>query len=466
MIYHNYIQVESKTTIKIGKQDIIWNYLSTILQIGSGLILFPLILRMLSSETVGIWSIFTTIFLLVSLLDFGFSPSFTRNITYIFSGVNALQRTGISNASLNEDVNYQLLADTIKAMKWLFFRIAAIAFLFLSTLGTFYILTILKKEFSGDIQLIIMAWILFCLVSTYNIYTLYYDSLIMGRGLVKRDKQIIILSQILYLSVAVLLLLLKFDLISIVIAQAVSVFCKRALSYKTFFTPALKAKLAGYQSDHFRDIIKVILPNSMKLGVTGLGGILVLQASVIIGSFYVSLENLASYGITVQAVNLIASLGGIYYSTFVPKLGLMRVENNLPGIKKLYFRSILLLLLTFVVFGMMMAFLGNSILVILKSQTFLLSRVMIFVLLIIAFLEKNHAIAGGFILSRNEVPFYKASLVAGIITVVLLFIFLKIFNLGVWAMIISPGIAQLVYQNWKWPLVVIRELNNVKTIEN
>ena len=48
---------------------------------------------------------------------------------------------------------------------------------------------------------------------------------------------------------------------------------------------------------------------------------------------------------------------GIYYSTFGPKLGLMRVENNLPGIKELYFRSILILLLTFVVFGMMMAFL-------------------------------------------------------------------------------------------------------------
>ena len=455
--------MKSRTGIVIGKQDILWNYLSTFLQIGSGIILFPLILRMLSSETVGIWSIFTTIFLFVSLLDFGFSPSFTRNITYIFSGVNSLQKTGISNVSLNEDINYQLLSDTIKAMKWLFLRIAAITFLVLSTVGTFYILTILKREFNGSIQLVLISWILFCFVSTYNIYTLYYDSLIMGRGLVKRDKQIIILSQILYLLVSVVLLLLKFDLISIVVAQAVAVLCKRILSYKIFFTPALKSKLSGIKSENFKDVIKVILPNSIKLGVTSLGGILVLQASVIIGSFYVSLESLASYGITLQAVNLIASLAGIYYSTYVPKMGYLRVENDINGIRKLYIQSIVILILTFIAGGAALILFGNMILVFLKSQTFILSQSMIAVILIITFLEKNHAVAGGFLLSKNEVPFYKASLAAGFMTVAFLFVFLKIFNLGVWALIISPGIAQLVYQNWKWPLEVIKELNSKQT---
>ena len=83
---------------------------------------------------------------------------------------------------------------------------------------------------------------------------------------------------------------------------------------------------------------------------------------------------------------------------------------------------------------------------------------MIIVILIISFLEENHSIAGGFLLSKNEVPFYKASIVAGIVTVILLFVFLKILNLGVWAMILAPGVAQLIYQNWKWPLVLMKEL--------
>lgn len=444
--------------IKIGKQDIIWNYLSTFLQIGSGIILFPLILRMLSSETVGIWSIFMTIFSLVSLLDFGFSPSFTRNITYIFSGVNSLKKTGISTENLNSEVNYELLAGTIKAMRWLYARIAVLTFLLLTTVGTFYIFFILKRGFSGESQTIFIAWFLFCLISTYNIYTLYYDALIMGRGLVKRNKQIIILSQIAYIAVSVILLLLGFDLISIVVAQAISVLVKRILSYKTFFSPKMKLKLAENKTDNFQEVIKVIMPNSMKLGLTSLGALLVLKASVIIGSFYVSLNELASYGITVQVVGLIASLAYIYYTTYVPRLGYLRVENDIAGIRSMYYRSIFVLLFTFIAGGFALTLFGNMILVFLKSQTLLLSQSMIIAILIISFLEENHSIAGGFLLSKNEVPFYKASIVAGLLTVILLFVFLKIFNLGVWAMILAPGVAQLIYQNWKWPLVLMKEL--------
>ena len=451
--------MKNKTAIEIGKQDIIWNYLSTFLQIGSGIILFPLILRMLSSETVGIWSIFMTIFSLVSLLDFGFSPSFTRNITYIFSGVNSLKKTGISTDNSNSDINYELLAGTIKAMKWIYVRIALLTFLLLTTAGTFYILTILKRGFSGESHTILISWFLFCLISTYNIFTLYYDALIMGRGLVKRNKQIIIISQILYIAASVILLLFGFDLISIVVAQAVSVLAKRILSYKSFFTPKIKSKLAEINTDKSREIIKVILPNSLKVGLTSLGAVLVLKASVIIGSFYVSLESLASYGITVQVINLIASLAFIYYSTYIPKIGYLRVENDITGIRKMYFRSVIMLLVTFIAGGLALILVGNMILVFLKSQTLLLSQIMIVAILIITFLEVNHSIAGGFLLSKNEVPFYKASIVAGIVTVILLFVFLKIFNFGVWALILAPGIAQLVYQNWKWPLVLIKELN-------
>lgn len=450
--------MKDKSIINIGKQDIFWNYLSTFLQMGSGIILFPLILRMLTPETVGIWSIFMTIFSLVSLIDFGFSPSFTRNVTYIFSGVNSLRKKGISTDNLNAEINYELLLGTIKAMKWLYSRMALLAFILLTTVGSYYIWTLLGKDFAGDKNMILIAWVLFCLISTYNIYTLYYDSLMMGRGLVKVNKQIIILSQILYIVVSVVLLLLKFDLISIVIAQAVSVLCRRLISYHVFFNKPLKTKLEDYQSSDFKEIILVILPNSLKLGITSLGAFLVLQTSVIIGSLYVSLEKIASYGITVQAVNLIASLSIIYYSTYIPKLGFMRVENNIAGIRKIYRTSVFILMGTFLTFGAGLVIFGNVILVFLKSQTFLLSQVMIIVILIITFLEKNHAMAGGFLVTKNEVPFFKAAIISGVATVIVLFILIDYCNMGLWAMILAPGIVQLVYQNWKWPLVLIKEL--------
>lgn len=451
--------VKNENTIKIGKQDLLWNYLSTFLQIGAGIILFPLILRLLSSETVGVWSVFMTIFSMVLLLDFGFSPSFTRNITYVFSGVNALKKTGISNEELNPDINYQLLANTIKAMKWLYARMAVIAFLILATIGSYYVLVVLQSRFIGDFSKIIIAWVLFCVVNTYNIYTLYFDALLLGRGLVKRNKQIIVISQLFYLAVSVVLLLQGWDLISIVVAQAVSVIIKRTLSYRAFFTDELKSELKETQSENYKEVIEMILPNSVKLGITSLGGFLVLQTSVIVGSLYVSLEQLASYGITVQAVNVIASLASVYFATYVPKLSNLRVAKDTEGIKKLYFKSTKVLILTFVCFGLALIFLGNSILELLKSQTFLLGNSMMVVILTFTFLEKNHGIAGGFLLSKNEVPFYKAAIISGIATVLLMFVLIYLLDSSLWAIILAPGLVQLAYQNWKWPLVLMKELN-------
>ena len=79
-------------------------------------------------------------------------------------------------------------------------------------------------------------------------------------------------------------------------------------------------------------------------------------------------------------------------------------------------------------------------------------------LLIFSLLESNHGIAGGILLSKNTVPFYKASLLAGVLTVVFIFLFSYFTSLGFWGIILGPGIAQF-YQNWKWPHELSKDLN-------
>jgi hypothetical protein len=116
------------------------------------------------------------------------------------------------------------------------------------------------------------------------------------------------------------------------------------------------------------------------------------------------------------------------------------------------------LLGTFVVGGVALVFLGEWALDVIKSQTPLLSKPLILLALLISFLETNHANAGGILLTKNEVPFFKAALFSGVFTVVLLLVFLNYTNFGIWGLLLAQGIAQGCYQNWKWPLVVMREL--------
>lgn len=451
--------MKEKQNIVVNKKDIIWNYLATFLQIGSGVLLFPVILRTLPSTTIGIWSIFMAISTLINLLDFGFSSSFTRNITYIFSGVNQLVKNGISSHIQSSSINISLLKNTIKAMQWFYGRIALTAFILLILFGSPYLYHLVSQQPSLDQNEIFWSWVIFCIVNTYNIYTLYYDALLQGRGFIMKDKQLIIISQLTYLAFSLVFIYLKMGLISIVLSQGLATLVRRSLSYHFFYTNDIKQKLDETNSTNFKEIVKILSPNSIKIGLTSIGAFLVLQSSVLIGSLYISLIDLASYGITIQIINVIASLAGVYFNSYTPRVAHLRVHNNTREIKHIFFRSSILLLLTFIICGSILLLAGNWALTLLKSKTLLLGKSMIIVLLIINFLEKNHAIAGAFLLSKNEVPYFKAAILSGICTVILLLIFVHWLHWGIWGMILAPGITQLVYQNWKWPVVLLNELN-------
>ena len=456
--------------MEIGRKDIIWNYAATFLRIAASILLYPLILRMMSPAKVGIWTIFAATTSFSVLLDFGFNESFTRNITYIFSGVRTLQAKGFSKIGYDRgSVDYGLLKGTIDAMRWFYLRVAVILFALLITFGTYYIHILLKNYTEGHLEIYI-AWILLCLINTYQLYTLYYDSLMQGKGLIKRSKQIIIIGQSVYLIVASVMILAKFGLIAIVSAQAFSVVIVRTLSYHSFFTKELKQALHSSIARTSKEILAAIYPNALKLGLTLLGGFLVTRSAIVLGSLYLTLEEIATYGITIQVITIIVSLSGIYTATFLPKIAQLRIDHNSQEIKELYLKGQFVLVSTFFIGGIFLIFFGEPALRLIGSQTHLMPQLLIFGAILIYFLETNHSIAGTIIISRNDVPFLKASLLSGLSTVILLLIFFNFTKMGLWAMIAAPGISQGVYQNWKWPLEVAKEfkitLKDTKRIMN
>ena len=186
----------------IGKREIAWSYAGTAFMIGAGVLLLPFILHKMPQETVGIWNIFQTITALVMLLDFGFRPSFARNISYIFSGVKQLQKDGVAHADADAKVDYGLLKGTLIAMRQFYRWMALGVFALLLTAGTTYFYFILQK-YSGDRQDALVAWVLLIAINCYNLYTLYYEALLTGKGYIRQNQQINILGQAIYVCLAI-----------------------------------------------------------------------------------------------------------------------------------------------------------------------------------------------------------------------------------------------------------------------
>ncbi|MEZ7954110.1 MAG: polysaccharide biosynthesis protein, partial [Bacteroidales bacterium] len=128
----------------LGRRDLLWNYGASFMRVASALIILPLILKMISPEDYGLWSIMLSIKAITELLDFVFSPTFSRAVTYVYSGAKSLRAVGFDPVVGGGDVNYSLLGSLIKAVKRFYGGVAIILLLFLGSAGLFYLEHILS----------------------------------------------------------------------------------------------------------------------------------------------------------------------------------------------------------------------------------------------------------------------------------------------------------------------------------
>lgn len=443
--------------MQIGKIDVFWNVTATLLRMGAGLIVLSVALQFLSPDEIGLWTIFLSISTVIYLLDFGFNSTFSRNITYIFSGAKELKKKGFLAIEEGSEIDYSLLKCTIKAMQWFYFRVAILFLLLLVIGGTFYINSILAS-FQGNHEYVIVSWIVFICILSYQLFTYYYEALMQGRGLIKKSKQILIISQIGYIIIAIIALYYNLGIMALVLAQGISIVISRVLSHKVFYDKNLKSNLKNTNIKDYKIILKNMLPNATKVGLTSLGAFAVSRSSVFIGSLFLPLSLMGSFGITKYFVDAIAGISTVWYATYYPKITQLRINNNIKQLKHVYIISKIIMLVIFIFGASALFFTGEFIMEMMSSKTPILNQQLLIIMCVVSLLETNHGIDGGILLTKNEVPFFKAALVAGVLTLIFLIIFLYL-NFGVLSLIIAPGIAQLLYQNWKWPLTVIKELN-------
>ncbi len=247
-------------------------------------------------------------------------------------------------------------------------------------------------------------------------------------------------------------------LTAIVSSQLIATIVRRVLAYRTFFTEEMRSELEDAQEKDAREILCVISPNAVKVGLTQLGAFAINKSAVLIGSVYLNLEAVACYGITLQVMDVLTRCATVPYRSFIPKLAQARAEDDKELLRRYYKISALSITATYLIGSLAWVGLGDFALRLIHSETSFVPMAMLIVMLVIHFLEDNHAMSAGFIMADNKIPFFIPSLVSGAATLVLLFLFLGPLHWGMWGLILAGGIAQAAYQNWKWPTMVIKEL--------
>lgn len=441
--------------INITKKDIVWSYLAQFFNIGAGFITLPLVLNKLSADEIGMNYLMITVSTIVALLDFGFAPQFARNITYVFAGAQELKKEGVAESY--EKINYNLVARMIGVAKMVYSILAIISLIIMLTLGTWYIYDVTNGFKKVNNSFII--WIIYSISVFFNVYYVYYSSLLVGRGLIMESKKAMIFQRIFYIILTYTLLIIGFGLLGVVIANLLSPFVGRFLSYRYFYDKEIRDKINNQnitRQEKF-ELFKIIWFNAKKLGLVFVGAYAVNKLGIFFAGMFLSLPEVASYGLLVQIGSIISGISLTYFNAEQPKFAQLRTENknkelilNLASSMNIYY------ILNIIGFTSLIL-LGPWFLKIIDSHTSLPTSIIILVYGIILLLENNHGAFATFIVTGNKIPFVESSLIAGAIICIGTYFILKYTTTGLMGIIAVQGICQLTYSNWKWPYVVCKE---------
>ena len=441
--------------ININKRDVLWGYVATFFQVASGIIVLPFILHFLSKEEVGLNYVMLTVGAMVSLFDFGFTPQFGRNFAYIFSGAKDLVKEGLQEA-VGDETDYRLLRILIDVARRVYSRISIIVLLLMLTAGTVYI-----RHVTDGFTLVrnsLIIWIIYSISTFFNLFYTYYSSLLVGKGMVMESKKAMMASRITYIVLAIGFIYAGMGLLGVVLANLIAPFVLRFMSYRYFFTPEMKGNLAPYHAERedLSHYFGIIWHNARKIGLVMIGTYGINRFGMFLAGLFLTLEEVGSYGLMMQLVNVTVSLAANYFYVSEPQFALFRVRGETQRLLKRFALTMNVFYLVFAVGTLFLIFACPPLLELIKSQSVLPGWPVLLVYSIVILLEQNHSLFSSIIVVGNEVPYVKPALLSGLAIVIGSYLSLRFTAWGIMGLVLVQGLCQLAYNNWKWPLVVCR----------
>ena len=440
--------------INTRKKDVIWNYTGIIASLGSQIILLPILVRCLEPDVLGLWYIFVSIGSIVILFDFGFTPTIARTVAYCWSGAIELNKTDVTSINKKNETNYELLYFVIKTCKILYFLIASLALIIMISLGTWYIKSISNDMFTTEI---FISWVVYAISIFFNLCIGYYSVALIGIGDISRQSRANVISKLSFLFIGALGLIFSESILSLAVANLISGFMMRFLSAYFFYNlHNIKGK---FKQIIFSDRYSVkyvfcnMWHNAWRDGFVSITVYLTTQANTLLCASFLSLAETGIYAFCLQIVTAMANIAGGLYNSCMPALQSAYINKDKVLPKKLFSMAIFGFYFIFISGSMIFVLIGIPIVYFIR-ESFEINTILFILLALNMFLIQRHRISASFIANMNKLPYVKSFIFYGMLSLLMSYIFMKYFGLGIYALVVLPLIVQSLYNNWKWNMIV------------
>lgn len=439
--------------LAVRGRDVTLNYVATGFRLCNSFILLPFLLHYLTDDGLGLWYIFLAIYGFVVLFQAGFAPTFARNVVYCWSGATSLEKVGLSESS-NGEVNYRLLKAVVSSCRIIYTAISIVALVVLLTVGTVYIQSVSSGVDFSNVQI---SWLIFCLGIFLNLLFSYCESVIRGIGDIFGVSVAIIISSIVQLSVAVVMLVCNFGLLGAsfgFLAQGVVFRFICMYRFNNFEQLGKRLKLISVKTSEIRSALKAVTHNAVKDTFVSVASYLSTTANTLICSSFFSLAITGNYSVTMQIINAVAVFAGAVSVAYQPSLQSAFSNKNFELACRLC-GTVLTLYHAVYILVLIAAMIIIVPIVGIIKPLFTFDATLVAMLAVYYYLWKHHSICASLISNSNSIPYMKAFVFASFLGVALSILFIAVFKFGIMGLVLGQVIAQIIYNNWKWPSALV-----------
>lgn len=445
--------------VKVTNKDVWAGYLAQIFNYGTGVIVLPVILHKLSAAEIGMNYVMLSVGALANMADFGFSGQIGRNVTYVLSGAQKIFRGEIEKIERGGEVNYYLLKTIIDASRFLYRRLSLAVLVLLLSFGTIYMHHV--TEGFSNVENALPIWILYSVSVYFNLYFLYYNSLLTGAGKIMEQRLATIYSRIAYIVLCFVLIFSGFGLMSVVVANLVSPFIARYYSYYKFFTKEMQTQLPKERVNkvEVKSALSDIWVTAKKSGTNTIGHYIGTQGSTFIAGAYLPLAVTAQWGLLTQLFGVVHGIASNMGISFYPEYCKLRLRGEHEKFIQKSSLSIALMLAITFIGGLFIIYLAPCLLNVIETETELPVKDFMWAYLFYMLILSNAQLFAMMMSSRNVIPSPIAVLTTAAGQLILTILLLMFTNIGIWALLLGPLISGCSYTLWRWTQLELKDMN-------
>ncbi|HEY3932038.1 MAG TPA: hypothetical protein VGM58_06665 [Verrucomicrobiae bacterium] len=438
---------------RLHKSAVVWSWIFNAVRLLSGIVLLPLVLRELSPADLGMYYVLLSLVALAPIIDFGFGPTIGRFIGYAMGGAKTLQAQGVFKSAENVDSpNYALLWQLLLTTRILYRYIAIGVFIIMGIWGT-YVVEMRIGETSSEF-ITRLAWGITLMATVFDIYWNWWNTYLLGMNEVRSAARIGLLAMLIRLVVASILLLSGAGLLSVPIGSLVGSAIWRGLA-RLRCLALLKDQPRPEKID-IKENLRILWPNSWRLGVQFMSGYLTINANTAICLAVFGLAANAKYGLSVQLLNIAAEMAAVWTSTRWPLITQYQSRHEHLSIQRVLWPRYWLLNITFIVLAGGIIFCGPTLLQWWGSGKEMLPAPWLQILMLYAFLNMQFVMWGTLIATGNRLSYLWPTVATNVLSLALSLALVHFTTLGLGALVLGPLLAGIIFNYWYWPLFAAR----------